>query len=133
MVNQRGLTIIEVLASLVIICIVLLSFFQLIINSNENAATNNEKLVMIYLADAELERLKIDPSNLFINNFENSTFKIKEKIEKVIKLNSKDYKLSVKTSQSEDEKNMKLLNIIIQVRMDSSKSSSTVEGYVVYE
>lgn len=133
MVNQKGLTLVEVLASLVIISIVLLSFFQLIINSNENATTNNEKLVMIYLADAELERLKIDPSNLFIVDLENSTFEIKEKLEKVIKLNNKDYRISIKTSQNDDEKKMKLLNVVIKVRLDSSKSSSTVEGYIVYE
>ncbi|MER2262852.1 MAG: prepilin-type N-terminal cleavage/methylation domain-containing protein [Psychrobacillus sp.] len=133
MVNQKGLTLVEVLASLAIISIVLLSFFQLIINSNENATSNNEKLVMIYLADAELERLKIDPSNLFIVDLENSTFEIKENLEKVIKLNNKDYKISIKTSQNNDEKKMKLLNVVIKVRMDSSKSSSTVEGYIVYE
>lgn len=123
----------EVLTSLAIISIVLLSFFQLIINSNENAASNNEKLVMIYLADAELERLKIDPSNLFLVDLENSTFEIKEKLEKVIKLNNKNYKVSIKTSQNNDEKKMKLLNVVIKVRLDSSKSSSAVEGYIVYE
>ncbi|MER2008556.1 MAG: prepilin-type N-terminal cleavage/methylation domain-containing protein [Psychrobacillus sp.] len=133
MVNQKGLTLVEVLVSLAIISIVLLSFFQLLINSNTNAATNNEKLVMIYLADAELERLKIDPSNLFIDNVEDSTFEIRKKVEKVIKLNNKDYKVSVETSQDADEKKMKLLNVVIQVRLDSSKSSSTVEGYIVYE
>ncbi|NME06161.1 prepilin-type N-terminal cleavage/methylation domain-containing protein [Psychrobacillus sp. BL-248-WT-3] len=133
MVNQKGLTLVEVLTSLAIISIVLLSFFQLIINSNENAASNNEKLVMIYLADAELERLKIDPSNLFLVDLENSTFEIKEKLEKVIKLNNKNYKVSIKTSQNNDEKKMKLLNVVIKVRLDSSKSSSAVEGYIVYE
>ena len=58
--NQKGFSLIEVIASIVIISIVLLSFFQLFVQSNKTAAANNEKLVVINLADAQLERLKLD-------------------------------------------------------------------------
>lgn len=58
--NERGLTLVEVIASIVIIAIVLLSMAQLVIQSNKTTAINNEKLVVIDLAEAVLERLKAE-------------------------------------------------------------------------
>lgn len=59
--KESGFTLIEVVASIVIITIILLSFSQLFIQSNKTAAYNNEKLVAINMAEAELERLKMSP------------------------------------------------------------------------
>lgn len=59
--NEKGLTLVEVLASLAIITVVLLSVAQLVIQSNKTNSFNNEKLVIIDLADAILERLKAEP------------------------------------------------------------------------
>lgn len=57
--NDRGMTLVEVVASIVIIAIVLLSVGQIIIQSNKNAHINNDKLVVINLAESVLERLKV--------------------------------------------------------------------------
>lgn len=56
--NEKGFTLVEVIASLVIITIVLLSIAQLVIQSNKTTSINNEKLVVIDLAEAVLERLE---------------------------------------------------------------------------
>lgn len=63
--KQHGLSLVKVVEAIVIIGIVLISFSQLFIQSNKTAAYNNEKLLLIHLADAELERIKIDPFTLF--------------------------------------------------------------------
>lgn len=60
MKRENGFTLVEVVASLVIIGIVLLSVGQLMIQSNKAASTNNEKLVAIDLADTILQRLKAE-------------------------------------------------------------------------
>ena len=131
MKNQRGLTLIEVLGSLVIISIVLFSFFQLIINSSSSATRNNEKLVMIYLAEAELERLKLNPfENLpFIEG--DSLYKTNHSHE--VTLNGQKYKITIKTFQDTREQELKLFNAIVQVTSISNNTSSSIEGYVIYE
>lgn len=58
--NEKGLTMIEVIASVIIITIVLLSIAQLIIRSNITATYNNEKLVAIDLAESILEHLRLE-------------------------------------------------------------------------
>ena len=131
MENQRGLTLIEVLGSLVIISIVLLSFFQLIINSNSSATRNNEKLVMIYLAEAELERLKINP-------FENLPLVDKDTLYKAnhtneLLFNGEVYNISITAYQDQKEKELKLFNAIVRVTSLSNNTSSSIEGYVIYE
>lgn len=56
--SQRGFSLLEVVASIVLISIILLSFAQIFVQANSTANINNEKLVVINLADAYLERLK---------------------------------------------------------------------------
>lgn len=58
--DEKGFTLVEVIASIVIIGIVLISVSQLMIQSNNAASINNEKLVAIDLADAVLQRLKAE-------------------------------------------------------------------------
>lgn len=52
MKNEKRFTLVEVLASHVIITIILLSFFQIFISNNKYANANIEKLVIVNLADA---------------------------------------------------------------------------------
>lgn len=56
--QEKGFTLVEVIASIVIIGLVLVSVAQLITQSNTVAQSNNEKLVVIDLADAVLEHIK---------------------------------------------------------------------------
>ena len=127
--NEKGFSLIEVIASIVIISIVLLSFFQLFIQSNNTAVANNEKLVVINLADAQLERLKLNYSSLTdidkLTSLNKKTYEITP-----IVLNSKTYNTQVLASVTTEEKNLGLVNIVVTVTAPNGKTKSSVEGYV---
>ena len=133
MVNQRGLTLVEVLASLVIISIVLLSFFQLFINTSVNTVKNNEKLVMIYLAEAELERLKINPFEHIAKIEKDSNLLYNTSFTREITLNDENYKIITYIFQDMREKELQIFNAKVEIKSLSSQNNSSVEGYVVYE
>lgn len=57
--HEEGFTLVEILASIVIISIILMGVFNFIIFSNKTAATNNEKLVATHLAKSTMERIKV--------------------------------------------------------------------------
>ena len=136
MENEKGFSLIEVIASILLLSIVLVSFFTFFIQTNKAAVTNNEKLVVINLADAVLERLKLDP-----------TLDKPEYAEKLVstlstgnpftftleKMNGKDYDASVKVTQSNDEKSIKLFNVVVTVTAQNGNTKSSVEGYVSYD
>lgn len=128
--NESGLSLIEVVASIVIIAIVLLSFTQLFIQSNKTAAHNNEKLVLINLADAELERVRNDPFTLFTKPL---TSPINTTKTKPISLNGQNYNVTIKAYQSPNEFNMEIFNVLVTVGSNNSNSKTSVEGYVVYD
>lgn len=131
--NEKGFSLIEVIASIVIISIVLLSFFQLFIQSNKTAVANNEKLVVINLADAQLERLKINPTELTglegvpINNFP------KKYNLTPIQLNNKTYTVQVEVIVSSNDKTIGLYNIVVTAIAPNGKTQSSVEGYISYD
>lgn len=163
MKDEKGFTLIEVLASLVIISIVLMSFMSIFSNTNALAVSNSEKLVVINLADAYLERVKVDPKGTL--NFTDETKslmeelsmvdcamiepvasvkrKCKEKILVLDKINGKDYNVLLSFSQTMDidntdttvntEKDISLLNVVVTVTAVQSNISSSVEGYISYE
>lgn len=133
MVNQKGLTLVEVLASLAIISIVLLSFFQILINTSINAVKNNEKLVMIYLAEAELERLKINPFEHITKIEKESASLYNTSFTRNVKLNDENYKIKIYAFQDEKEKELNIFNAKVEINSDSSRNNSSVEGYVIYE
>lgn len=135
--NEKGFSLIEVIASIVIISIVLLSFFQLFIQSNKTAVANNEKLVVINLADAELERLKLDPFTETLPIPNSNSYNINKN--KIVTLNNKTYSVNIKgtqnagTNNTTSEKDLKLINVWITVTAPNGKTKSSVEGYVSYE
>lgn len=59
--SEKGFSLIEVVASIVLISIILLMFAQIFVSTNHTAAVNTEKLVTINLADAVLAKLKSEP------------------------------------------------------------------------
>ncbi|MBD8034550.1 MULTISPECIES: type IV pilus modification PilV family protein [Solibacillus] len=132
--KEEGFTLIEVVSSIVIITIVLLSFSQLFIQSNKTAAYNNEKLVAINMAEAELERLKLMPFAEYLPSIDSTklyNFETISDIEKKLYSDGDNYRLNIKATQTSEEKNRKLINIVITVKYRNSKS--TVEGYIRYE
>lgn len=133
MKNENGLTLIEVLASLVIISIVLTGFMALFGTTNKLAVSNSEKLVVVNLADSYLERVKANPKE-FITPFpptiENQSKGIPQA---VLEMNNKKYEIEVKVTQSNDEFNkLSLVNVVVKVKSKNSNMSSSVEGYVPY-
>ncbi|MEY9969741.1 prepilin-type N-terminal cleavage/methylation domain-containing protein [Lysinibacillus sp. RC46] len=55
--SQGGFTLIEVIASLVIITIILLSFFGLLIQSNKTGKSSEQIIDATYLAQKEMEKM----------------------------------------------------------------------------
>lgn len=134
MENEKGFTLIEVVASIIIISIVLLSFSQLFIQSNKSSVQNNDKLITINLAEAELERLKVTPFHPdYLPPIDKSKLynPPKKEVEKVIYEYGPKYKLSIKATQTADEKNNQLVNVVVTTKLNTV--STTVEGYVKYE
>ncbi|QBK25728.1 type IV pilus modification PilV family protein [Ureibacillus thermophilus] len=131
--NNQGFSLVEAVASIVLITIALLSFYSLFISSFNTANYNNDKLIAINLAEAELERIKLSPfetGNLppvdYSVNYNQTIRKTKE-----IYSGGDTYDLEIIATQNNNEKNNKLINVIVTVEYNGKKS--TVEGYVIYE
>jgi len=141
--NPKGFTLIEVVASIIIISIVLLSFSQIFIQTNRVATTNTEKLVTINLADAMLARVrantytkKTDIQSYFVDNSEPNKKLKNPPLE--IDLNGKTYTITYKASQSTtltknasfSEKDLNLVKVVVTVTSPNGKTTGSSEGYV---
>ena len=143
--NNDGLTLVEVIASIVIITIILLSFSQVFIQTNKTAAINNEKLIVINLADAYLERL-------IAEGIENKGFtNVKDYFSdypRTIKLstdpNSSEYTVYITASNNNavsnsvtTELDQMKVNVVVKVvskkNIGKREISSQTEGYVQIE
>lgn len=144
--NEKGFSLIEVIASIVIISIVLLSFFQLFIQTNKTAVSNNEKLVVINLADATLERIKVTPIKIDTNitnmsDYFNGSTSDSNLYPKSIILNNKKYLISYVASQNSStlknakytEKDLNLIKVVVTVTAENRKTKGSSEGYVSIE
>lgn len=140
--KQAGFTLVEILASIVIISIILIGVVNLITFTNKAAYSNNSKLVAVNLAKASMERIKIEPESYFdLNkvNQEKITYTSgkcePENCEKLYKLkvNNQTYEVQVEVSQNNEEKALHLINSVVTVNLLSDRNiQSTVEGYVNY-
>lgn len=146
--DSRGFSLLEVVASIVIITIILVSISQLILQTNETAVTNNEKLAVIHLADLTIERLKIESYIVeaalpdeesttwdnWVNN--NTCFPIPlntdpENDLSIFMMNGQEYNITAcATPQIEREKALGLVNVRIEVTTPRSKSKGHIEGFV---
>lgn len=146
--EERGFSLIEVVAAIVIIGIVLLSFSQLFIQSNKIAHKNNEKLTTINLADAMLVRLKSEsfthnPNISNVNDYfkDSNSDPTQKKPPTLIKMNNKEYVVSYVASQSNSkinnstysETNLKLVKVVVTVTAPDGKTKGSSEGYVALE
>lgn len=144
MKNEKGFTLVEVVASIVLITIILLSFAQLFIQSNKTAAYNNEMLVTINLADAMLAKARATKGN--IDGFVIDPTKTDEQTTH-FSMNNKDYLVIFQASQSNStptnakysEEELKLVKVVVTVCPkdgDDScegKTKGTSEGYIYYD
>ncbi|MTD29664.1 prepilin-type N-terminal cleavage/methylation domain-containing protein [Planomicrobium sp. YIM 101495] len=128
MKNEKGFTLVEVLASLVLISLILMGFMALFTSTNRLAVTNSEKLVVINLADSYLERAQINPEEFF------SPYPLTETSRGIAvplhEMNGSEYEVRLDVS---DSGGLDLLNVIVTVSPVDSNMSSSVEGYVPYD
>jgi len=140
--TQKGFTLVEVLASIVIISVILLGVAQLMLFTNKTAVSNNSKLVTTHLAKATMERIKIEPDTYF--SFSNVSTEKKEytknncQVENCEELyefyvNDQTYDVTVQVSQNDEEKELDLINVFVTVQQANKNTKSSVEGYVVDE
>ncbi|WP_404427809.1 prepilin-type N-terminal cleavage/methylation domain-containing protein [Ureibacillus chungkukjangi] len=144
--NSKGFTLIEVVASIIIITIILLSFSQLFIQTNKTAAKNTEKLVTINLADAMLEKVRAgtytkstDIQSYFVDNSQPNKKLKNPPLE--IDLNGRTYSISYKATQSSTksqnanftEKELNLIKVVVTVTSPDGKTKGSSEGYVSIE
>lgn len=149
--SQRGISLVEVVAAIVIIGIILISFSQLLIQSNKLAHKNTEKLVTIQLADAMLERLKANPSenSSILEKIkpycpgDNTLIKPEDQVTTEIVMNSKTYHVTYFPSQcsksntfqntTNTDLNLKLVRVVVTVTAPNGKTKGSTEGYVSLE
>lgn len=145
MLREKGFTLVETLASMVLLSIILLSFTQLFIQSNKDAKQNNEKLVVINLADGVLEGLKVRPmKEIKTARDVQDYFKISTNPSAPsdsLSFNEKTYKITYSASQSttkytngfNSEKDLKLMKVVVTVTAPNGRTKSSSEGYVSIE
>ena len=133
--NNRGASLLEVVASLVIITIILLSFSQFFLQAKKTAAYNNEKLVTINLADAALVKLQNQQIAKTTDPDLNKYFE-KATIEKTITMNDKTYRIDYKPEQSDtkyqnrSEIELGLIKVEVTVYSPDNKTKGVTQGYV---
>lgn len=146
--QEKGFTLVEVIASLVIISIILLSFFPMLITAKKTSVMNVDKLVMIQLAEATLDRLQVDPFGYLEQASLNPPYLHKPTKDGaftytyinckpqncrslyLLTLNDKTYYTEITASQNASEKNSKLINIVVTIKDEAKKKVYSVEGYV---
>lgn len=139
--EEKAFTLVEVVASIVIITIVLLSFAQIFIQTNKTAHLNNEKLVVVNLADAVLERERAEPRQEKLVTDLTEYFNSEEQ-KKPIVLNGKRYTISYAVTQQAiqkpknsnfTEKELNLIKLVVTVTAPNGKTKGSSEGYVFIE
>lgn len=137
--NKQGFTLVEVIVSITILSIIILTFSSIFLFTNNTANRNNEKLVAVHLAKATLESVKGNPSYYFVLTetgitpgegfqFENDSIKITQII------NNQNYEVKIKPSRDNGQKELSLVHVLVETKLLGSKTpiTSKVEGYVNY-
>lgn len=143
--KEQGVTLVEVLASIVIISIILMGVFSLLTFTNKTAVSNNSKLVSINLAKATIERMKVASEEfLDMDEIKNKAVPFEEVIDKdncvpancadlyEHDVNDQTYHVEITVSQTSEEEQLNLLNVVVTVSLEERNIKSIVEGYVNY-
>lgn len=141
--NEKGFTIVELLASIIILSILIIGIFQMFVFSAKTATSNQTKLVTIHLAKATIERIKVDAGSYFpfdmvgeteIFNEGNCHYFAEINCDLfTMTVNDLNYEVEVEVSQDTNEELLDLINVVVTVTQLEKRLSSKVEGYVVDE
>lgn len=144
--NERGFTLVEILASITILAILATVFFQMFIFSQKTTTTSKEKLVALNVAQGVMERIKhgaypeIDTNHegtYTVSSCDDPTTQSECEKRYKIKVNDIDYKIII-TIDSEAENGLGIywatVNVYGKKRDPESepedKLQSSVEGFV---
>lgn len=141
--NEKGFTLVEILVSLTLLTTLVLSASYFFIQSNTISSYNNQKLVAVNLARSTLERIQLEPSSYITNGIAGSPYSYQScqtsgrascQNYRVL-INNHEYIVDVALSQDNNEKDLKLVDIQVDVTLSSSDKSikSTVEGYIAHD
>lgn len=133
--SNKGFTLIEVLASIILISIILLSFAQIFMQSNKFMHRNNEQLVVINLADAVVEKLKSFPQE------KNNSGKFFANYDKKIRMNDNDYDVAIVATQNKfahknatySEQDLGLIKVVVTITAPNGQTKGVSEGYVALQ
>lgn len=146
--DEKGFSLVEVVASIVIIAIVLLSFAQIFIQTNRTSVLNNERLVVVNLADAALAKLTSQPipkqTTTDLNAYFTDTSQsdnTKKNPPTEIQLNGQTYTVTYTPSQDKEsiknstntESSLDLIKVVVTVTAPNGKTKGSSEGYVYIE
>ncbi|MDQ0481421.1 prepilin-type N-terminal cleavage/methylation domain-containing protein [Guptibacillus hwajinpoensis] len=138
--NEKGFTLVEILVSLTLLTTLVLSASYFFSQSNTISSYNNQKLVAVNLARSTLERIQLEPSSYITNGIAGSPYSYQScqtsggsacQNYRVL-INNHQYTVNVVITQDNNEKDLKLVDIQVDVSLVTSDKSikSTVEGYI---
>ncbi|WLV24113.1 prepilin-type N-terminal cleavage/methylation domain-containing protein [Aciduricibacillus chroicocephali] len=135
--REHGFTLVEVLASLVILSVLLAGVYNLMLYLNKAAISNNDRLVAINLGKGAMERMQLDPASYLVDK---GTFPktmtaaactndtCRSLYEPFV--NDETYMLTVEASQTPREKELGLVNVLVTVQGKENRVTNQIEGYV---
>ena len=132
MEKEGGFTLVEVVASLVIITLILMFFSSIFVQNNKVSIRNSDKLVVTNIADAYLERLKVDKYTVPVNHSKNSICNGTSGTTMNTTYPLNGYTYSVKIERK-NIVNDQLCNTVVTVTGKDGKVTGVVEGYVKFK
>ena len=121
MKNDKGLSLVELLVSIVILSIVIVSFMSFFSQSMKSSRIIEEKLAAINIAEAILSNAKKNPEET-----------LKLLMEQQIELNKKNYYAEISITQSSEEKKLALKRIQVKIFNTKEHNSSLKPVTVIY-
>lgn len=101
-INEKGATLIEVLASIVILTIILTSVLTVFLQSLKATETSSDTIEATYIAQTEMEKMYELSRNIMLED-------LKDEYEK--KSEDNQYKITIKIKEEENS----LINVIVKV------------------
>jgi prepilin-type N-terminal cleavage/methylation domain-containing protein len=137
--NNHGFTLVEVLATIVILGIIILSFFQFFIFSQKTTTNNQDKLVAINVAQKVLEQIKEEAGEPDSTAQKSQYWLVTHPADYIYvktyggeshqeTVNGKTYSVAIVVTQEKPDSNLYMVTVSINGVDD--RSESTVKGLV---